>query len=123
MSQIEAEASPRAVIEEYVEACRVGSSDRLQAIFHPDALMSGYYKGEFYMGTPQPFFDEVEASQGQAEASANYSAEITTVETSGACASLTLKELGFLGSDFTNWFHLSKVDARWVILSKTYIDE
>ena len=52
-------SGPRQIIEEYVEACRIGSVDKLLAIFHPEALMSGYFSGEFYMGTPQPFYDEV----------------------------------------------------------------
>ncbi len=114
---------PREVIDEYVEACRVGSVDRLRAIFHPDALMSGYYGGEFYMGSPQPFYDEVGDSPSPTGTGAPYVGEITTVEVKGGCASVTLKETGFFGSDFTNWFRLAKLDGRWLILSKTYVDE
>ena len=116
-------ADPKAVIEEYMEACRVGSVDRLRAIFHPDALMSGYYVGEFYMGSPQPFYDEVEANPSPAESGADYAGEVVTVEEVGECAAVTMKETGFLGSNFTNWFHLAKVDDQWLILSKTYISE
>lgn len=45
---------PEAAIAEYIEACRVGSAERLRNIFHPGALMSGYYQGEFYLGSPSP---------------------------------------------------------------------
>lgn len=116
-------AGPKQVIEEYVEACRVGSVERLQAIFHPEALMSGFYQGEFYVGSPEPFFDEVADNPPPAESATLYTGEITNVEQTGDCASATLKEIGFLGSNFTDWFHLAKVDGVWLILSKTYVDQ
>ena len=34
-----------------------------------------------------------------------------------------MKEKGYLGLDFSNLFHLACVDGKWLILSKTYIDE
>ena len=114
---------PGEIITEYVEACRVGSADRLQAIFHPDALMAGYYKGEYYMGSPEPFFDEVKDTPAPIEAGTDYGGEITTIEISGGVASITLKETGFLGSNFTNWFHLAKLDGDWKIICKSYQDE
>jgi hypothetical protein len=121
MTQNGDDAGPGQVIVEYVEACRVGSVDRLRAVFHPDALMSGYYQREFYMGNPDPFFDEVRDNPSPSEIGSPYEGEITTVEEIGDCASVTLKEFGFLGSNFTDWFHLAKIDGQWLILSKTYV--
>ena len=85
--------------------------------------MSGYYGGEFYMGSPQPFYDEVGDNPSPAETGAPYIGEIATVECKGGCASVMLRETGFLGSDFTNWFHLADLVGRWLILSKTYVGE
>jgi hypothetical protein len=116
-------AESRAVIEEYVEACRVGDVARLRAIFHPQALMSGYYLGEFYAGTPEPFYDEVGDNPSPKKTGAVYTGTITSAEQTGDCASLTLKEIGFLGSNFTDWFHLARVGGVWLILSKTYVDQ
>ena len=114
--------SPQAVIVEYVEACRVGSVERLKAIFHPDALMAGFYGGEFHIGTPDPFFDEVRDTPSPAATGAEYTGEITTVEEFGGMASITLKETGYFGSSFTNWFHLARQDGSWKIISKSYQD-
>ena len=108
MGLISKDHGPGQVILEYVEACRTGSAERLRAIFHPDALMSGYFRGE----TPNP------SETGRA-----YSGEITSVDECGNCASVTLKETGYLGCNFTNWFHLARVNEAWVILAKSYIDE
>ena len=123
MKQNNKNTSPKQVVVEYVEACRVGSDDRLRAIFHPNALMSGYYQGEFYIGSPDLFFDEVRHNPSPSETGRTYSGEITTMEECGDCACVTIKETGYLGCNFTNWFHLAKIDGSWVILSKTYTDQ
>jgi len=112
-------AAARAVIEEYIEACRVRSVERLKAIFHPDALMSGYLMEQRLVGSPQPFYDAVQNAPADA-ARGDYQADITSVDVTGQIASVTLEEKGFLGLQFTDYFHLVKVDGRWKILSKTF---
>jgi hypothetical protein len=115
--------SPQSTIEEYIEACRVGSDNRLRAIFHPNALMAGFYQGEFYMGSPDPFYEEVRDSPAPIEAGLDYRGDITTIEISGDIASVTLNESGYLGTDFTNWFHLAKIEGEWKIICKSYYGE
>ena len=124
MSETDEMQQARAVIEEYVSACNDGSVDRLKALFHDQALMSGYMMGEYRMGSPDAFFQAVETPPPQAPATAgNYSGEITSVEISGPVASVTLKEAGFMGMNFTDYFHLAKVDDKWLIISKTFNPE
>ena len=113
------DAAARAVIEEYVAACRTRSVQRLTAIFHRDALMSGYLMEQCLVGSPQPFYDAVQNAPADA-AGGDYQADITSVDVTGQIASVTLKEKGFLGLQFTDYFHLMKVDGRWTILSKTF---
>jgi Putative lumazine-binding len=124
MSETSEAAEARAVIEEYVDACAAGSVARLQAIFHEQALMSGYMMGDYIMGSPEPFFQAVASPPPQAPpTTGNYTGEITSVEVSGAVASVTLKEAGFMGMNFTDYFHLAKVDGNWLIISKTFNPE
>jgi len=124
MSESNEAAEARAVIEEYVNACNDGSVERLKAIFHENALMSGYMMGDYLMGPPEPFFRAVENPPPEAPLTAgNYKGEITTVEVSGPVASVTLKEAGFMGMNFTDYFHLAKVDGTWLIISKTFNPE
>ena len=114
--------TPESIIAEYIESCRVGSADRLRVIFHPNALMAGYYQGTFYIGSTKPFFDEVQDNPSPFESGAAYSAEITAVDVTGDVASVTLKEKGYLGTSFTNWFHLARLNGQWKIISKSYQD-
>ena len=111
------EAAVRAVLEEYVAACMAGSVERLQAIFHPEALMTGYLAGNYLMGSVEPFYDAVRNS---AAPGADYHAEIGPVEVAGAVASAGVRERGYLGLDFTDFFHLARVHDRWLIVSKTF---
>jgi hypothetical protein len=109
----------RAVIEEYVAACRVRSVDRLKAIFHPDALMSGYLVEQRLVGSTQPFYDALQHAPADPPGG-RYDAKITSVDVAGRIATVTLEERGFLGLDFTDYFHLVKMDGDWKIVSKTF---
>ncbi|MGI9229350.1 MAG: nuclear transport factor 2 family protein [Gammaproteobacteria bacterium] len=105
------------VVEEYVAACQAGSVERLQAVFHPNALLSGYMQGAWLMGDLQPFFDIVSNSPAP---SADYSYQISEVTVAGEVASARLDEENYLGMSFTDFFHLAKVDDRWQIISKAF---
>ena len=111
------QAAVRAVLEEYVAACVAGSVDRLQAISHPGALMSGYLAGNYLMGSMEPFYAAVRSSPPPG---AEYRAEIGPVDVAGAVASASLRERAYLGLDFVDLFHLARVDGRWLIVSKTF---
>ena len=113
----------KAVIQEYVNACTVRSVERLRAIFHENALMSGYMMGEYISGSPEPFFQAVENPPPDLPEGIEYEGNITTVEISGSIASITLKEAGFMGLNFTDYFHLTKVNDEWKIISKTFNQE
>lgn len=108
------------VIQEYVDACSLGSVERLRAIFHPQALMSGYLAGQLLTGSPEPFFQAVEAQPAPAENGTDYRTEIRCVDVAGDVATAALDEHGYLGMDFTNFFHLVKISGTWKIVSKTF---
>ena len=123
MSQSREADRARAVIQEYVDACTAGNVERLRAIFHEDALMSGYMMGEYLMGSPEPFFQAMENPPPDIPAGGDYKGEITSVEISGPVASITLKETEFMGINFTDYFHLAKVNDQWKIISKMFNPE
>ena len=80
--------------------------------------------GEYLMGSPEPFFSAVANPPPNAPPLAgNYTAEITSIEISDPIASITLKETGFMGMNFTDYFHLTKVNGAWKIASKTFNPE
>ena len=116
-------STPQETITELVEACHTGEAERLQGVFSPGALMTGYFNGESYSGSPKPFFDEVRDNPSPASTGTEYIGEIISVEVYGDIANVTLKEKGFIGANFINLFQLVCMDGSWLIVSKAYVDE
>ena len=115
--------SPRKTIETLVDACRSGDVEKLQSVFSKKALMTGYFNGEFYSGSPELFYDEVRDNPSPASSGSEYNGEIISVEEYGDIANVTLQEKGFLGANFINLFQLVRVDGSWLIYSKLYVDK
>lgn len=108
------------VVQEFIDACTAGNADRLRAIFHKNATMSGYIRGEHYSGCTERFFQTVENPPAGVPDNSDFSVEIIFVDISETAASVKLIERGFLGMDFTEYLHLTKVDDVWKIVSKTF---
>ncbi len=84
--------------------------------------MSGDYRGELDIGSPQPFYDQLESEPSSESSGEEYQAEISFIHIAGRMASAGLVETNLLGSDYVNHFHLLKIDDGWRIVSKIYVD-
>ena len=115
-------SNPRETITELVEACHAGDVDKLRGVFSQSALMSGFYNGEYYSGSPEPFFDELRDNPAPAITGAEYTGEIISVAEYGGIANVVLEEKGYLGANFINLFQLVCADGNWLIVSKAYVD-
>ncbi len=116
-------STPAKTIEDYIEATRLGDVEGLRSLFSSEALMSGFYEGEFYSGSPEVFFEEVRDNPSPSETGQEYIGEIIYAEVIGNIAQVTMKEKGYLDLNFSNLFHLAYINGTWLIISKTYIDE
>ena len=123
MNETKSTSTPSETINQYIEATRIGNVETMRSLFSPAAVMSGFYEGEFYIGSPDYFFDEIKDNPSPSSTGAEYIGEITSSEIIGNIASVTLREKGYLGLDFTNLFHLACIDGAWLIVSKAYVDE
>ena len=115
-------ASVRTVIDNYIKGSYTADTDLLKRCFHPNALMSGYSRGDLDIGSPQPFFDQLEFEQSSKSSGEDYQAEISFIHIAGCMASAGLVEDNLLGTNYVNHFHLLKIDDQWCIVSKIYVD-
>lgn len=115
-------AAIRHVLQQYINGSYTADTDLLKTCFHPDALMAGYLDGALDVGTPQPFYDELEATKSSKDAGENYQAEIGFIHIAGRIASAAIVEDSLLGVDYVNHFHLLKIEGQWRIVSKIYTD-
>lgn len=124
---VSAEQAVREVVQQYIDGTYQGDSVALRNCFHQKAVMNGYLQDQLLLGSPEPFFENIEKNPSMAETDAKYEAEITHVEVAGNIASVTLKEIGletgFGTMAFTDYFHLIKEQDGWKILSKTFTTE
>lgn len=114
-------AAIREVLEKYIEGSYTADTDLLKTLFHPDAAMSGFMGDELDIGTPQPFYDELEEVPSAKESGEAYHAEIAFIHIAGSMASAGIVEENLLGINYVNHFHLLKIDGTWKFISKIYV--
>ena len=105
-----------AVMDAYIAGTKNSDVAGLKKIIHPDASMSGYFGPNIMIGTPQPFYDQLEAN----EVGPEYAAHVVSVVVTGNTALGRIIEDNLLGLSFVNDFHLIKMDGDWLIISKLY---
>ena len=125
MAKTESEVEEvRQAVQQYIDGSYSGSVDTLRKVFHSKALMAGYLQGQLVIGSPEPFFADIEKHPSMAKSGAPYKAEIKSVDVAGQIASVVLVETGFFGvMSFTDYFHLLKEHGEWKIISKTFTSE
>lgn len=109
-------SSPKAVMDAYTTGTRDRDVDRLAALFHADAVMTGYLGPDKLVGGTQPFLDAMTNNP----ADADYRSEVDTLVIDGKIANATVREKGLLGLDFVNHFHMLEEDGEWRITSKAF---
>ena len=105
-----------AVMDAYIAGTKNRDVAGLKAIFHKDAVMTGYLGLNLALGSPQPFYDALEAN----EIAPDYAAHVTSVEVTGATATGQIVEDNLLGLSFVNNFHLIREGDQWLIISKLF---
>ncbi len=113
----------RGVVEQYVKGCQVGDVELLQSVFHADAQMVGFLGGNLLYGGAEPFYEAVSNNPSPQDSGADYQTEISDVVVAATVATATLKETGFMGMNFTNYFHFLLTDEGWKIVSKVFSHE
>jgi len=111
---------PAAVVEAYVEACRLGDADRLAAIFHPCAHMFGRV-GRTEVASPiGAFIDHVRASPPASAGDPPYRASLRQIQVVGDTAVVTLEEQNYQGRDYIDQFALARSAEGWRIVTKVF---
>ena len=110
-------APVRAVVDAYVEATRTRDVPALEQVFHPQALMTGWFQGAQELGGPEPFYRNLE----KMEVADDYAAEILHLHVDGDIGLASLVEENLFGLSFVNHFHLIREEALgWRIISKLW---
>ncbi len=105
------------VVGKYIEAGRTADSSIMKPVFHENAQMSGPAEEGAFSGPIQALYDFVD-SNGPAP---DLEMRIVNITVSDErAASVVLHADHWHGKNFTDHFHLLKMDGTWKILSKIY---
>jgi len=112
-----AEKAIEEAIGKYIEGGRAADSSIMKPVFHENAQMSGPEEDGAFSGPIQALYDYVD-SNGPAP---DLEMRIVNITVSDErAASVVLHADHWHGKNFTDHFHLLKMDGTWKILSKIY---
>ena len=112
-----AEKAIEEAIGKYIEGGRAADSSIMKPVFHENAQMSGPAGDGAFSGPIQALYDYVDGN-GPAP---DLEMRIVNITVSDErAASVVLHADHWHGKNFTDHFHLLKIDGTWKILSKIY---
>ncbi len=115
-----AEKSIEEAIGKYIEGGRTADSSIMKPAFHENAQMSGPAENGAFSGPIQALYDFVD-SNGPAT---DLEMRIVSITISDErAASVVLHADPWHGKNFTDHFHLLKIDGTWKIMSKIYSEQ
>ncbi|WP_156799378.1 nuclear transport factor 2 family protein [Oceanicola granulosus] len=106
------------VLNDYIKATRDGDGDILRRIFHPDAMVAGWFGSDLLMRNPEGFIARAEST----DAGPDYQACVACVNVLGDTATAMVTEDGLWeGWSFLNHFHLVRdKTGQWIITAKLF---
>ncbi len=109
----------REAINYYVEGTRSGDVETLKKGFHEQAILCGYQGDELIAAPIVGYYDWVSSNPSPSETGDHFDCEILSVEITNRAATATVRETSH-GEAVIDYFHLLKVENRWLIVSKLW---
>jgi hypothetical protein len=108
-----------AVLQLYMDGAAHGDADKLRQAFHEDARTFGSIGGQRFDVPVRELFHMAE--QAPADVDGSYRGRIVAINHFGDAANAIVAEDGYWGCvSFVDFFNLSRVDGRWLIVDKTF---
>lgn len=109
-----------AIVHRYVDGILETDIAKVQSAFHPEAVMTGHFGGQFMVIPKAGDFiaDYMRKIAPTSEHSPNYSGRIVDTEQFGTLARATLEENQLQGKNMRTVLILHKVDGEWLIAQK-----
>jgi hypothetical protein len=110
----------KATIDLYIEGLHTGNIELLRTAFHPKAMMYGVSQKSATIIEIEGLYGFVSSNEPPSKTGEPHQCFITSITYAGGAAAVEMVEESAYGNDYTNYFHLLKIDGKWVIVSKTY---
>lgn len=108
-----------ATINKYIDGIAQHNSNLVAEAFHPEAIMSSHRGDDFsIVPAAKTIVDYMAVIPPIAETSPDFKGRIISIEQKASMATAIIAEDDLEGLDFITYFHLHKVDGKWLITSK-----
>ena len=120
MSVAPDEASIVTLVRTYYDRMFESSKDKVDASFHPNAVIAGIFHGEFVEMNRDEFGQFVERNQPSAKESGDVARlDIISIDIAGDTAVALVRD-DYLGSTFLDTLSLIKLHNQWSIYNKLF---
>jgi hypothetical protein len=120
MSVAPDEASIVTLVRTYYDSMFESSKDKVDASFHPNAVIAGIFHGEFVEMNRDEFGQFVERNQPSAKESDDVARlDIISIDIAGDTAVALVRD-DYLGSTFLDTLSLIKLHNQWSIYNKLF---
>ena len=110
----------RDVVNLYAEGLHTGNIEMLRSAFHPKAMMYGGSANVTTIVEIEGLFGFVAANTPPSKTGEPHAWYITSIRYDGNAAAVEMVERAAYGNDYTNYFHLLKIEGKWTIVCKLY---
>ncbi len=107
-------------ISHYFQGIYNGGVEKLESVFHPEALLSGDIKGDPYFKTLSDYIDGVRNRKSPSELGEDFQMKILGIEILGNTAIAKLTHAPMLGYNYHDFLSLSMVNGEWKIVNKLF---
>ena len=107
------------VIFNYFQGIYNGDSDKLENVFHPQALLFGDIKGEPYFKTVTDYIDGVKSRKSPIDLGEDFKMEILSIEIMNNMATVKAR-VPMLGFNYYDLLSLNLVQGEWKIVNKLF---
>ena len=113
-----------ACIQKYVDGIVQSNTDLIVEAFHPQGMMSIHQGPDFALvPAAETIVEYMKNTPPVSESSPDFAGRILSVEQQGPMATVVIAEDALEGLNFTTYFHVHKVDGKWLITSKSTYGE
>jgi len=107
-------------IDLYIKGLHDGDIEILKKAFHPKAMMYGVSQKAVTIVEIEGLYGFVSSNNPPSKTGEPHQCTITSIQHDGNAAAVEMIEESAFGNNYTNYFHLLKIDGAWLIVSKTY---
>ena len=107
------------VVSDYFQGIYNGDSDKLENVFHPQALLFGDIKGEPYFKTVTDYIDGVKSRKSPKDLEEDFKMKILSIEIMGNMTAVKA-HVPMLGFNHYDFLSLNLVQGEWKIVNKLF---